>query len=81
MINRFQPPSVEHYGHFFMLSTKDAFLVIKDSSAKHCPCHEKNFFSHLYFALTRAGEMFFQGDRLSSVSSQSHLHYNHLKDQ
>ena len=29
MINRFQPPSVEHYGHFFMLSTKDAFLLKK----------------------------------------------------
>ena len=29
MINRFQPPSVEHYGHFFMPSTKDAFLLKK----------------------------------------------------
>ena len=66
-----------------MLSTKDTFLLKKDSSAKHCPCNEKDFevVSHFNFALTRAGEMFFQGDRLSSVSSQGHLHHNYLKDQ
>ena len=68
---------------FLHTEYKRCFSFTKDSSAKHCSSHEKDFevFFHLYFALTRAGEMFFQGDRLSSVSSQGHLNHNHLKDQ